>query len=115
MWESVAVFLEKAIGLLTSQRTITTAIGVIVIVVVAQQAFALIGGFEPWQDVDEAGLEQQIATVLGAIATVLIALQKIVDLVKTLVISVETAPPSLKSDWKNRAVNAVLLDATHDR
>jgi uncharacterized membrane protein len=102
MWENVSTFLEKVVGLLTSQRTAVTVVGVIVIVVLMQNALAVLVGIEGWTQPDEVALEAQIAAALGTVATALIAIKQIVDLIKGLVGSIETAPPSLRSDWKDR-------------
>jgi len=100
--EQLVALVEKVAALISSQRFVTTIIGVIVIAALFQGAIADFFGVEPWQMPDEATLETQITGIVGHALTLLAAILSVLKLFAGLQQSISTDPPRLSRDWDIR-------------
>lgn len=90
--------LEKLLALVSSQRFLVTIVGIIVIVILAQNLVAGVFGFDPWNAPDEADLTARIEALIGQAVTIITALLSIVGAVVSLNSSYGGRPPTLNRD-----------------
>lgn len=99
---SLLVLLEKIAALIGSQRFLTTILGVIVVVVLLQNAVAAMLGLVAWDMPDEATLTAQLAEVLGVLITFVTAIMGVLQLLTKLQESIISDPPHFGPTWKVR-------------
>jgi len=100
--EQVKTALEKLVALLTSQRTVTTLVGVVLMLVMLSNAVGVLAGWEQIPLPDEAALQARIAEITGTLALFLTALGGVLGLVFNLQRTIHRDPPTLKRDWATR-------------
>jgi uncharacterized membrane protein affecting hemolysin expression len=93
--------LEKILALVTSQRFLTTVVGIVLIIIAVQGIAASVFGFEPWQAPDDAELTSQIEVLIAQVATVITSVLAIVGVVAPLIRGYVERPPTLnRADYE---------------
>jgi hypothetical protein len=98
MLEKAIFAIEKLAALLTSQRTVATVVGVVVIVGMVWVIVAPLVGMEAGEMPTEEELEASIGQWLAVISTAAVGIVSVLQLVKALVEGMNERPPSLNSD-----------------
>ena len=98
MLDKLLFAIEKFAALLTSQRTLTTVVGVIVVVGMAWAIIAPLMGIEGGELPSEEALEASIGQWLAVIATAVTSMIAVLRMVSSLVEGMNERPPTLKSE-----------------
>lgn len=98
------LFIEKLVGLLTSQRVIMSLATIVVAtIVILNVAMPLINpDFSEWDVPDVDALAAQIQTVFAQVAVLLGWLVSVVSVLFKLIGSIEKEPPALDTAWTQR-------------
>lgn len=94
MLEKIKFAIEKFSALVSSQRTLATVVGAVLIVVLVQNVVVVVTGGEAWE-FDEESVSRAVGEAVTLIVPVLAGVTAVLNLIKPLIDSIEKRPPSL--------------------